>query len=192
MLSSFGLTAPSSPIGSSLCTRVLPYSLPYRPLPSTLLYDSCSACLLPTVYPGNMPHNGLLYCHTLYRQLHRSATSVLKIQLTEIDVYWWFDRPLPDSSTGLPIDPLLLIEKPLTIKRRRGHLASSTASSTHRGCINTLTHREPLAFKRNTKYTNRRRRYGRGRRRRGKGNSSQISLSTPSQITTQSTQLTQE
>jgi len=27
---------------------------------------------------------GLPYCHTLYRQLHRSATSVLKIQLTEI------------------------------------------------------------------------------------------------------------
>ena len=28
---------------------------------------------------------GLPYCHTLYRQLHRSATSILKIQLTEIN-----------------------------------------------------------------------------------------------------------
>src|SRR6266705_3792548 len=33
----------------------LPYSLPYRPLPSTP-YDSCSACLLPTVRPGNTPY----------------------------------------------------------------------------------------------------------------------------------------
>ena len=30
---------------------------------------------------------GLPCCHTLHRQLHRSATSVLKIQLTEINVH---------------------------------------------------------------------------------------------------------
>src|SRR6266581_1334563 len=34
----------------------LPYSLPYRPFPSTPC-DSCSACLLPTVHPGNTPYN---------------------------------------------------------------------------------------------------------------------------------------
>src|SRR6266567_3865183 len=51
--------SPSSPIGSSLSLYsgyCLPYSLPYRPLPSTLLCDSCSACLLPTVHPGNTPY----------------------------------------------------------------------------------------------------------------------------------------
>jgi hypothetical protein len=40
-----------------LCTRVLPYSLLYRPLPSTLLCDLCSACLLPTIHPSNMPYS---------------------------------------------------------------------------------------------------------------------------------------
>jgi hypothetical protein len=51
-----------------LCTRVLPYSLPYRPLPSTLLCDSCSACLLPTVHPGNMPYtNALSLILTLFK-----------------------------------------------------------------------------------------------------------------------------
>jgi len=42
---------------------VLGYCLPsflYRPLPSTLLFDSCSACLLPTVHPGNTPHTTCL------------------------------------------------------------------------------------------------------------------------------------
>src|SRR6266705_2938199 len=44
-------------IGSSLYSGYcLPYSLPYRPLPSTPC-DSCSACLLPTVHPGNTPYN---------------------------------------------------------------------------------------------------------------------------------------
>ena len=43
-------------IGSSLYLGYcLPYSLPYRPLPSTPC-DSCSACLLPTVHPGNTPY----------------------------------------------------------------------------------------------------------------------------------------
>src|SRR6266568_8796876 len=43
-------------IGSSLYLGYcIPYSLPYRPLPSTLC-DSCSACLLLTVHPGNTPY----------------------------------------------------------------------------------------------------------------------------------------
>ena len=36
----------------SCLRRLLPTSLPYRPLPSTPC-DSCSACLLPTVHLGN-------------------------------------------------------------------------------------------------------------------------------------------
>jgi hypothetical protein len=88
---------------------------------------------------------------------------VLKIQLTEIDVYWWFDRPLLDPPTGLPINPLLLIQEPLTIKRRRGRPAGSIASSINRRRIDTATHREPLAFEQNTGYTTR----GRGRARGG-------------------------
>src|ERR1700733_404787 len=98
---------------------------------------------------------GLPCCHTLHRQLHRSATSVLKIQLTEIDVHWWFDRPLPDPPTDPPIDPLLLIQEPLTVKRGRGRPASSTAVSINRRLIDTSTCREPLAFERNTGYTTR-------------------------------------
>ena len=137
---------------------------------------------------------GLPCCHTLHRQLHRSATSVLKIQLTEINVHWWFDRPLPDPPTGPPIDPLLLIQEPLTIERRRGRLAGSI----NRGRIDTSACREPSAFERNTGYTNRGRGRGRRRGRRGsaqtlsRGGSSQVSLSTAPQITAQSTQSTQE
>ena len=143
---------------------------------------------------------GLPCCHTLYRQLHRSATSVLKIQLTEIDIHWWFDRPLPDPPTGLPIDPLLLIQEPLTVERRRGRPAGSIAGSTNRGRIDTSIGREPSAFERNTGYTNRGRGRGRGRgrSRRGsaqtsnRGGSSQISPGTALQTTAQSTQSTQE
>ena len=40
------------------------YSLPYRPLPSTPC-DSCSACLLPTVHPGNTPYTKRPYLLTL-------------------------------------------------------------------------------------------------------------------------------
>ena len=139
---------------------------------------------------------GLPCCHTLHRQLHRSATSVLKIQLTKINVHWWFNRPLPDPPTGLPINPLLLIQEPLTVKRRRGHPAGSTAGSMNRGRIN--ARREPSAFEQNTGYTNRGRSRGRGRSRRGstqtsnRGGSSQISPSTALQTTAQSTQSTQE
>ncbi len=124
--------------------------------------------------------------------------TLLKIQLTEIDVHWWFDRPLPDPPTNLPTGPPLLIQEPLTVKRRRGRPAGSTAGSTNRGRINTSTCREPSAFKRNTGYTNRGRGRGRGRGRRGsaqtssRGGSSQISPSTTLQTTTQSTQSTQE
>ena len=99
---------------------------------------------------------GLPCCHSLHRQLHRSATLVLKIQLIEINVHWWFDRPLLDPPTGPPIDPLLLIQEPLTVERRRGRPAGSTAGSTNR-------HREPLAFEQNTGYTTRGRGRGRGR-----------------------------
>jgi hypothetical protein len=89
---------------------------------------------------------GLPCCHTLHRQLHRSTTLVLKIQLIEINVHWWFNRPLLDPFTGPPIDPLLLIQEPLTVKCRRGHPAGSIAGSTNRYCIDTSTHREPSAF----------------------------------------------
>ena len=141
---------------------------------------------------------GLPCCHTLHRQLHRSATSVLKIQLTEIDVHWWFDRPLLDPPAGPSIDPLLLIQEPLTVERRRGRPAGSTAGSTNRGCIDTSTRREPSAFERNTGYTNRGRGRGRGRGRRGsaqtlsRGGNSQISPSTALQTTAQLTRSTQE
>ena len=140
----------------------------------------------------------LLCCHTLHRQLHRSATSVLKIQLTEIDVHWWFDCPLPEPLIDLPAGPPLPIQEPLTVERRRGRPAGSTAGSTNRGRIDTSTCREPSAFERNTGYTNRGRGCGRGRGRRGsaqtlsRGGSSQISPSTALQTTTQSTRSTQE
>ena len=64
--------------------------------------------------------------------------------------------PLPP---GPPINPLLRIQEPTTVKRRRGRPANST--NTH--CVNTSTRREPSAFKRNTGYTRRGRRRGRGR-----------------------------
>src|SRR6266700_5017750 len=56
LLRSLGLTV----LLSSSSVRLLYvgyclYSLPYRPLPSTPC-DSCSACLLPTVHPGNTPY----------------------------------------------------------------------------------------------------------------------------------------
>ena len=89
---------------------------------------------------------GLPCCHTLYRQLHRSATSVLKIQLTKIDVHWWFNHPLLNPPTGLFINPLLLIQEPLTIERSRGRPAGSIAGSTNRYRIDTSTYRKPLAF----------------------------------------------
>ena len=61
LISSLGLTVlPPLSVRLSLslsCTRVLPYLLLYRPLPLTLLCDLCSACLLPTVHPGNMPYS---------------------------------------------------------------------------------------------------------------------------------------
>ena len=54
MLSSFGLTAPSSPIGSSLVYGG--YCLPHYHIVlfHRLPCDSCSACLLPTVHLGNI------------------------------------------------------------------------------------------------------------------------------------------
>ena len=117
---------------------------------------------------------GLPCCHTLYRQLHRSSTSVLKIQLTEIDVHWWFNRPLPDPPTGLPIDPLLLIQEPLTVERRRGRPVGSR--------IDTLAHREPSAFELNTGYTTRGRGRGRGRGRTRGGSSQTTSRGSSTQI----------
>ena len=106
---------------------------------------------------------GLPCCHIIYRQLHQSATSVLKIQLTEIDIHWWFNRPQLDPPPGLPIDPLLLIQQPLTVKRRRGRPAGSIR-------VDTSTCHEPSAFKQNNGYTTRGRGRGRGRRRgRGRG-----------------------
>ena len=98
----------------------------------------------------------------------------------------------------------LLIQEPLTVERRRGRLASSTAGSINRGRINTLTGREPLAFEQNTGYTNRGRGRGRSRPRgcpRGRrgsaqtsnrGGTSQISSGTALQTTAQSTQSTQK
>jgi len=136
--------------------------------------------------------------HTLHRQLHQSATSVLKIQLTKINVHWWFNRPLLDPPTNPPINPLLLIQEPLTVKRRRGRPAGSTAGSTNRRRIDTSTRREPSAFKQNTGYTTRGHGRGRGRARGGssqttsRGGSSQISSYTASQVTAQSNQSTQE
>jgi hypothetical protein len=124
---------------------------------------------------------GLPCCHTLYRQLHRSATSVLKIQLAEIDVHWWFDRPLPDPPTGPPIDPLLLIQEPLTVECRRGR----PPGSTNRRHIDTSTRREPSAFERNTTR-------GGSSQTASRGGSSQISPYTASQVTAQSNQSTQE
>ena len=135
---------------------------------------------------------GLPCCHTLYRQLHRSATLVLKIQLTEIDIHWWFDRPLPEPPIGPPIDPLFLIQEPFTVERRHGHPPGFIKTR----YIDNLTYREPSTFEQNTGYTNRGRGRGRGRARRGsiqtlsRGSSSQISSYTASQIIAQSTQLT--
>src|SRR6266702_1689173 len=54
-------------IGSSLYSGYcLPYSLSYRPLLSTPC-DSCSTCLLHTVYPGNTPYNWRLYFYLTKR-----------------------------------------------------------------------------------------------------------------------------
>ncbi|XTI86614.1 hypothetical protein V2W45_1329419 [Cenococcum geophilum] len=101
---------------------------------------------------------GLPYSHVLHQQLHRSATSVLKIELTKINEHWWFDRPQPDPPTCPPIDPLLLIQEPLIVERRRGRPAGSVTPN----WVNILTRREPSAFERNTRYTMRGRRRARG------------------------------
>jgi len=77
---------------------------------------------------------------------------VLKIQLTEIDVHWWFDRPLLDPPTNPPIDPLLLIQKPLTVECHYGRLASFIADFINKCRIDTLTLYKPSAFKQNTGY----------------------------------------
>ena len=93
--------------------------------------------------------------------------------------------PLP---LGPPINLLLYIQGPAIVKRRRGRPASST--NTNR--VNTSTHREPSAFKRNTRYTRYGRRRGRGHARGGslqassRGGSTQISSHSALQATAQS------
>src|SRR6266702_7331283 len=56
LIRSLGLAALPPPSVRLLYVGYCLYSLPYRPLSSTLLCDSCSACLLSTVHPGNMPY----------------------------------------------------------------------------------------------------------------------------------------
>ena len=62
---------------------------------------------------------GLPCCHTLYRQLHRSATSKLKVGLGTIHEHWLVKRP-HRNSPYIPIDPALLIQDPAVVQRRRG------------------------------------------------------------------------
>ena len=54
--------------------------------------------------------------------------------------------------------PYLFPPQPLTVESLRGRPAGSV-------CVNTSTHREPLAFEQNTGYTTRGHGRGRGRRR---------------------------
>jgi hypothetical protein len=70
---------------------------------------------------------------------------VLKIQLIEINIYWWFNYPQSDSPPGPFIDPLLLIQQPLTVECRRGRLAGFIR-------VDISTRREPSAFEQNTGY----------------------------------------
>ena len=58
---------------------------------------------------------------------------------------------------------IFTFQEPVIVEYYYSYLAGYIANSTNRYYINTLTYYEPLAFKRNTKYTNYRR--GRGRRR---------------------------
>ena len=134
---------------------------------------------------------GLPCCHTLYRQLHQSSTSELKIKLEDINEHWWYKRPHPEPPPGPPVDPLLLIQQPAVVERLRGRPVGSTASR-----IDTSTRREPSAFERNTGYTGRGRGRGRGRggssQTSSRGGSTQISSRGASQATVQSNQSTQE
>jgi len=87
--------------------------------------------------------------------------------------------PLPH---GPPINPLLRIQEPAIVKRRRGRPASST--NTNR--VNTSTRREPSAFKRNTGYTRRGRARGGSSQALSRGSSTQISLRSALRATAQS------
>ena len=84
---------------------------------------------------------------------------------------------------------LLLIQQPAVVERLRGRPVGSTASR-----IDTSTHREPLAFERNTGYTGRGRGRGRGRggssQTSSRGGSTQISSRGALQATVQSNQST--
>ena len=62
-ISSSGLQPPSSPIGSSLSLylRLLPTIITISSSSIDSPYNLCSACLLPTVYLGNVPYNRYLH-----------------------------------------------------------------------------------------------------------------------------------
>ena len=62
---------------------------------------------------------GLPCCHTSYRQLHRSATSELKVGLDTTHEHWLVKRP-HRNFPYIPIDSVLLIQDPAVVQRRRG------------------------------------------------------------------------
>jgi hypothetical protein len=69
---------------------------------------------------------GIPCCHELVRELQRTSTNDYQVQLTEIDDHWLFIQPSAEPAPEPPepsIDPLLLIEEPAIVQRRRGRPA---------------------------------------------------------------------
>jgi len=109
---------------------------------------------------------GLPCCHTLYRQLHRSSTSELKVGLNAIHEHWLFRRPYRNSPY-IPIDLALLIQDPAVVQRCRGRPEGPTNPRKP----DNLTRQEPSIFKTVGNNTGN---IGRGRgRRRARGGRSQ-------------------
>jgi len=85
LISSLGLAALLSSSSFRLCTQGIALLFTISSSSIDSLCDSCSACLLPTVHPGNMPYRELhMEYGTEARRLHIETVPRTSFQLLHI------------------------------------------------------------------------------------------------------------